>query len=71
MGVVSRATTQQHLYQTCQDDGCQRFGCRVYKEGRRNGYEEGNAEGYAKGHAEEYAAGWAAGYSAGVAAASE
>jgi hypothetical protein len=66
MGVLTDARTQ-HRYQTCQDELCQRFACRVYKEGHRNGKEEGRAEGHAKGHAEGYSEGYAAGYSAGAA----
>jgi flagellar biosynthesis/type III secretory pathway protein FliH len=66
MGVLTDAR-KQHLYQTCRDELCQRFACRVYKEGFRNGKEEGKVEGYARGHAESYDEGWAAGYAAGAA----
>jgi hypothetical protein len=41
MGVLSNATTQEHRYQTCRDEGCQRFACRVYREGYRNGFAAG------------------------------
>jgi hypothetical protein len=72
MGVLTDAR-KQHLYQTCQDPECQRFACRVYKEGRHNGRQEGKAEGraegeavgYSKGHATGYSEGYGAGYSAG------
>ena len=44
---------QEHRYQLCRDDDCDRFPCRVYKEGWRDGwpygYEAGNAAGYAAG----------------------
>jgi flagellar biosynthesis/type III secretory pathway protein FliH len=60
MGVLTDARTQ-HRYQTCQDEDCQRFACRVYKEGYRNGYGAGHAAGYAEGHAEGYAEGYATG----------
>jgi hypothetical protein len=57
MGVLTDARTQ-HLYQTCQDELCQRYACRVYKEGHRNGRELGRVEGYAKGHTDGYAEGF-------------
>jgi flagellar biosynthesis/type III secretory pathway protein FliH len=60
MGVLNGARTQ-HDYRRCRDEDCQRFACRVYKEGYRAGYDAGEAEGYATGHAEGYAEGYAAG----------
>jgi hypothetical protein len=39
MGVLADA--RKHLYQECQDKLCQRFACRVYQEGFRNGREQG------------------------------
>jgi len=65
MGVLTSAR-QQHRYQTCQDEGCERFACRVYKEGYRAGYDAGEAEGYAEGHAAGYTEGYAEGYAAGA-----
>jgi len=62
MGVLTDVR-KQHMYQTCQDDLCQRFGCRVYKEGFRNGREQGRSEGRAEGES----AGYSKGYSAGAA----
>jgi hypothetical protein len=53
----------QHRYQTCRDEDCQRFACRVWKEG----YGDGQAAGYAAGEAAGYAAGHADGYTAGAA----
>ena len=58
---------QEHRYQLCKDEDCERFPCRVYKEGYRNGYEDGWREGYAAGFGAGYAAGYSAGYSAGAA----
>lgn len=62
MGVLSNVRTE-HRYQMCQDELCQRYACRVYKEGFRNGKAEGEAIGEARGHA----AGYSEGYSAGAA----
>jgi hypothetical protein len=59
MGVLNGARTQ-HRYQACRDEDCQRFACRVYKEGYWDGYARGFAEGEAAGHAAGYAAGAAA-----------
>jgi len=60
MGVVNGARTQ-HRYQACQDEDCQRFACRVYREGFRHGYDQGYAEGYLAGKAAGYTEGYAAG----------
>jgi hypothetical protein len=59
-GVLSDVRTQ-HRYQTCRDELCQRFACRVYKEGYSNGRAAGRAKGRAEGHAEGYSEGYAAG----------
>jgi hypothetical protein len=66
MGVMTGARTQ-HRYQACQDEDCQRFACRVYKEGYRRGHDAGYAIGYAEGYAAGEAAGYQAGYDAGTA----
>jgi hypothetical protein len=68
MGLLTDAHTQ-HRYQTCQDEDCQRFACRVYRVGYRDGYDDGQAAGYAAGEAAGYAAGHADGYAAGAASA--
>jgi flagellar biosynthesis/type III secretory pathway protein FliH len=60
MGVLTDARTQ-HRYQTCRDEDCQRFACRVYREGYQAGYGGGYAEGHADGYSEGYASGYAAG----------
>jgi len=58
---------QQHGYQTCRDEDCQRFACRVYRESYQAGYGAGHAAGYADGHADGYTEGHADGYAAGAA----
>jgi len=44
---------EEHRYQLCRDEFCDRFPCRLYKEGRGDGeqygYQRGRAEGYAEG----------------------
>ena len=65
MGLLS-GQREQHRYQTCRDDDCQRFACRVYREGFADGDEAGAAAGYAAGHAVGYAEGHAAGYAEGA-----
>jgi len=66
MGVLTDAQ-QQHRYQTCRDEDCQRYACRVYREGFREGYAAGAASGFAQGQAAGYAEGHADGYAAGAA----
>lgn len=68
MGVLSDPRTQ-HRYQTCGDEDCERFACRVYAEGYRNGYGAGHAAGVAEGHAAGYSEGHADGYAEGAASA--
>ena len=50
----------EHRYQLCRDESCERFPCRIFKEGRRDGYDEGHA----RGHSEGFAAGYAEGFPA-------
>jgi hypothetical protein len=64
MGVLNGARTQ-HRYQTCRDESCERFGCRVYREGYAAGHAAGRAEGEAVGHAQGYTEGHSDGYAAG------
>jgi flagellar biosynthesis/type III secretory pathway protein FliH len=66
MGVLTRERAQ-HRYQTCRDEDCQRFACRVYREGYEAGYGAGHAAGYAAGEAAGYAAGYGEGYASGAA----
>jgi flagellar biosynthesis/type III secretory pathway protein FliH len=67
MGVPA-GTREEHRYQLCRDEYCERFPCRVYKEGHRDGREEGFLRGYDQGYADGYGAGYGAGFSAGLAA---
>jgi flagellar biosynthesis/type III secretory pathway protein FliH len=64
MGVLN--DVRQHRYQTCRDEDCQRFACRVYRDGYQDGLTAGRAEGEAIGHAEGYSEGHADGYAAGA-----
>ena len=57
----SRAPAAEHRYQTCDDEWCDRFPCRVYREGYEAGYGAGSAAGYAAGRADGYAEGYADG----------
>jgi hypothetical protein len=65
MGVLGVQT--QHDYRRCQDEDCQRYACRIWREAYRRGRDEGEAIGEARGHARGYSEGWAAGYAAGAA----
>jgi hypothetical protein len=33
----------EHRYQTCRDEECQRYACRIYKEGFANGWASAQA----------------------------
>jgi hypothetical protein len=66
MGMLTDERTQ-HRYQTCRDEDCQRYACRIYREGFRDGYGAGHGAGYAEGHATGYEEGHADGYAAGAA----
>ena len=66
MGVLTDERTQ-HRYQTCRDEDCQRYACRIYREGYDNGYGAGHAAGETNGHAAGHAEGWNAVYAAGAA----
>ena len=69
--VLGAGRSDGHEYDECDDPDCERFPCRVYREGRERGdeegYERGVADGYAKGFADGKAAGLAEGFAAGVA----
>jgi len=52
-------TRQDRRYQTCRDPFCDRFPCRVYREGHRDGLDEGRRRGYDEG--------FSAGFSEGLA----
>jgi len=47
---------------------CDRFPCRIYREGHDLGYPRGRQRGHAEGYAEGYADGYAQGYPEGMAA---
>lgn len=49
--------TDGHRYQLCRDEFCQRFACRVYREGYADGHGAGAAAGYAAGYGDGYAQG--------------
>jgi hypothetical protein len=51
MGVRERTSTE-HRYQTCRDEFCDRFPCRIYQEGRRDGQQEGYQQGWSEGYTE-------------------
>jgi hypothetical protein len=48
------STGNAHEYTACKDRDCSRFPCRVYKEGRGDGYDVGFQRGVAEGYAEGY-----------------
>jgi hypothetical protein len=58
MGVRERSSTE-HRYQLCNDPLCDRFICRVYQEGRRDGYQEGHQRGWDEGYGTGFQAGLA------------
>jgi hypothetical protein len=54
----------QHDYRRCPDEDCQRYACRIWREGYSNGKAQGHAEGRAQGHAEGYSEGFGDGLAA-------
>jgi hypothetical protein len=54
----------QHDYRRCRDEDCQRYACRIFKEGFGQGYGAGHSAGEAKGHAEGYDEGFVDGMAA-------
>ena len=58
----------KHDWRECDDEHCDAFPCRVYKEGWADGYETGRAVGYGEGYAAGYGEGEAQGFTAGYAA---
>jgi hypothetical protein len=44
-------TGTEHSYRACTDEYCERFPCRVYREGHRDGFDEGRAVGEVAGYA--------------------
>jgi hypothetical protein len=49
-----------HRYQSCKDEHCERFPCRVYREGFADGHAAGYSTGYADGYAQGFPDGIAA-----------
>jgi hypothetical protein len=56
-----RMPAHEHRYQLCRDEFCDRFPCRVYKEGWRDGFEDGRRRGYAEGYRQGFEEGFAEG----------
>lgn len=56
----------RHDYETCRDADCDRFPCRVYRDGVEAGRAQGHASGYAAGSADGYGKGMSEGYSTGL-----
>lgn len=54
-------TSTEHRYPLCRDESCERYACRIFKEGQRDGYDLGWHRGRAAGHAEGFQAGYAEG----------
>lgn len=48
MALLAGAGTE-HRYQLCRDEYCDRFPCRVYKEGQQDGDSRGYERGFADG----------------------
>jgi hypothetical protein len=65
---LDRGGDPEHRYQLCTDEHCERFPCRVYKDGWRDGHATGYERGYAAGFAEGYEAGYRQGFQEGMAA---
>jgi hypothetical protein len=61
MGLTA-STQAGHRYQACDDETCDRFICRVYREGFGAGHAAGSASGYAEGRADGYADGYGDGH---------
>jgi len=60
LGVLTNGRAQEHRYQTCRDESCERFACRVWREGYGAGHGAGKAEGHAEGYDEGFVDGMAA-----------
>jgi hypothetical protein len=56
---LAAGTQEEHRYQLCRDEYCDRFPCRIYREGYRNGREDGYGEGYTAGYASGFSEGLA------------
>ena len=58
---VRAATGTEHRYQLCRDEYCERFPCRIFKEGQQDGDSRGYERGWAEGNAAGYGTGFADG----------
>jgi hypothetical protein len=56
---LAAGTDAEHRYQFCRDEYCDRFPCRIYREGYRNGHADGQAAGYTAGYADGFSEGLA------------
>jgi hypothetical protein len=56
VGSLTAATRQQHRYESCRDEDCERPWCRIWREAWDEGYREGYAEGQAAGFEAGFAA---------------
>ena len=62
MGLLT-GNAAEHRYEECGDEYCQRFPCRVYREGYEAGRAAGFGAGYTAGEVDGYVAGYADGAS--------
>ena len=62
MGLLT-GNAAEHRYEQCGDEYCQRFPCRVYKQGYADGWRDGHLAGYAEGYADGFSEGYAEGAS--------
>jgi flagellar biosynthesis/type III secretory pathway protein FliH len=52
----------EHHYRECTDEDCPAELCRIYQQGRSNGYDSGYNAGRSEGEAEGYVAGYREGH---------
>ena len=48
---AAKRAASRHEYAECRDQDCTSYPCRVYREGREDGYQEGHSDGFAAGAA--------------------
>jgi len=53
--------SDEHDYSACPDPQCERFPCKVFREGYEAGFGAGYGAGYDDGHGDGYAEGYSAG----------
>jgi hypothetical protein len=59
---LAAGTGTEHRYQACTDEYCDRFPCRVYREGHAAGHAAGFADGYTEGRSDGYTEGYQDGH---------